>query len=580
GEIHMRVHIAKAAGICMGVRRAMNAVLDAAHKSDQPISTLGPLVHNKQAMEMLATKNVKVVSSSEEAGRGILFIRAHGVTPAVKDSLARPDLEVQDMTCPHVRRAQKIIERHAREGYHTLIIGDAGHAEVVGLLGHADGRGYVVDSEEDINALPAINPVCVVAQTTQNARRFKELLPVIEARFPGAAIFNTVCSATDDRQNEVHCLAHEVDCIIVVGGRHSANTVRLAEIAGDEGVPTFHIETADELNPSEIRRFATVGITAGASTPHWVFKEVVTRVDNYLEPRTFFVRHLRALLLFFVHAYLYIGAGSAAMTYAALRLLDIPPRFSYLLLSFMYVVSMHIFNRFTDVEASKLNHPLRMSLMLRYRGLFMATASVFAAATLFLAYPFGTYPFLLMLTCLVAGMVYSRRLIPIWLARKIRFKTFREIPGSKDIFIAMAWSTVTVLLPYLAETEVPSLPAIYAFLFCFIMVFLRSLVYDMQDIEGDRIIGKETFPLIMGPRHTTRLIFYCAGCLALIALTDIFPGWSALSGYLLLPVVLYICFYLILYYRRFFSQGILFEIAVDAQFILTGLLAFCIPHTI
>lgn len=563
----------------MGVRRAMNAVLDSAHKSDQAISILGPLVHNKQAMEMLATKNVKVVSKGEEADEGILFIRAHGITPELKNSLACPGLEVRDMTCPHVRRAQKIIERHAQKGFHAIIVGDAGHAEVVGLLGHAEGRGHVVESEEDIENLPEMSPVCVVAQTTQNANRFQELVPLIESRFPGAEVFNTVCSATDDRQAEVKNLAKEVDAVVVVGGRHSANTVRLAEIAAAEGVPTFHIETADELDPAEIRKFTNVGVTAGASTPHWVFKEVVTRIDNYLEPRSRMVRYLRALVQFFVHSYLYIGAGSAAMTYAALRLLDIPPRFSYLLLSFMYVVSMHIFNRFTDIEASKLNHPLRMSLMIRYRSLFMIVATLFAIGTMILAYPLGWSPFLLMTTCLVAGMVYSWRLIPRRLAKMIHFQAFREIPGSKDIFIALAWSTVTVLIPVLAEIKTPSLPALWVFLFGFVMVFVRSLVNDMQDLEGDRIIGKETFPLIMGPKRTDRLIFFCAATLALIALTDLFPGWSALNGYLLLPVVCYICVCLYLYYKRILTQAIRFEIAVDAQFILTGLLAFCIPYS-
>jgi 4-hydroxy-3-methylbut-2-enyl diphosphate reductase len=564
----------------MGVRRAMNAALEAAHKSDKTVYTLGPLVHNRQAIEMLGAKKVQVVKRGEEAEEGLLLIRAHGVTPEVKEGLERPGLEVRDMTCPHVRRAQLIIQRHAKEGFSTVIIGDAGHAEVVGLLGHAEDRGFVVAGREDLEALPELEKVCVVAQTTQNARRFEELIPLIRERYPGAVIHNTVCSATDDRQAEVRELACEVEAIIVVGGRHSANTVRLAEIARAEGVPTFHIETADELDAARLADFHTVGVTAGASTPHWVFRAVVDEANRCLEPRSALVRLPRALLTFGVHTYLYIGAGSAAMTYAALRLLEIPPRFNYLFLSFMYVVSMHLLNRFTDQGAALLNDPLRMRLLKRYSPVFMGIAVLFAMADLVIAFQLGIYPFVLMLLSLVAGIGYSLRMIPLWLTRRIGIKAVREIPGSKDIFVSLAWATVTVLLPYLAETNVGVLTALSVFLFCFIMVFIRSLVFDLKDIEGDRIVGKETVPLVMGLAATRRVIVLCTALLAAIALLDLVVTWSAMGGYLLLPVVLYVGFYLYLTFRRIIAQGLLFELAVDFQFILTGLIAFCIPYGI
>jgi 4-hydroxy-3-methylbut-2-enyl diphosphate reductase len=190
----MRVKLARTAGFCMGVRRAMNAVLETAHKTDKKIYTLGPLVHNRQAIEMLETKKVQVVSSVDEVDSGILFIRAHGITPEVRAGLEKTGVEVCDMTCPHVRRAQRIIERHARQGYATLIVGDKGHAEVIGLEGHAEGRSHVVADEEDIRKLPDLEKVCVVAQTTQNAQRFETLLPLIQQRFP-AQSSTTRCAA-------------------------------------------------------------------------------------------------------------------------------------------------------------------------------------------------------------------------------------------------------------------------------------------------------------------------------------------------------------------------------------------------
>ncbi len=575
----MPVKLAKTAGFCMGVRRAMNAVLDASHKAEKRIYTLGPLVHNNQAMEMLESKDVRVVSAGEEVDEGRLYIRAHGIAPEKRASLDRPGVEVVDMTCPHVRRAQMIVGRHAKNGYHSIIVGDAGHAEVEGLLGHAGGRGWVVASAEEVAELPAeLEPVCVVAQTTQNARRFQEIVPLLEERYPGAEVHNTVCRATDDRQEEVRTLAREVDAVVVVGGRHSANTVRLAEIAREEDVPTYHIETAAELDAAELRGHETVGITAGASTPHWVFGEVVDSVEESLRNRAPWARFLRGLLGFGVHSYLYIGTGSAATTYAALRLLDIEPRLDYLLLTLMYVVSMHIVNCFTDRAAAKLNDPQRMRLLGSWPRAFLVTAILLGGANLVLASMYGRYAFLFMLFSLVAGIGYNLQWIPTWLSRRIGAKAVREIPGSKDFFLALAWATVAVILPCLIEREVPAFPEVCVFLFLFLMVFIRSLVFSISDVEGDRIVGKETFPLVMGLRATQRLVVISLAILFVIACLDIVTPWSAVGGILLLPVCAYVALYLYLAQRRRLSRGVFFEVVVDAQFILTGLLAYSIPH--
>jgi len=575
----MPVKLAKSAGFCMGVRRAINTVLEETHKSEKKIYTLGPLVHNRQAMEMLSIRNVKEVSSIDEIESGILYIRAHGITPELREKLNRPGVEVRDMTCPHVRRAQLIIQRHAEKGFTSIIIGDAGHAEVVGLLGYAGGKGFVVGHKDDLSMLPkGLDKVCVVAQTTQNAMRFDEIIPVIKEIYPNAEIHNTVCSATDDRQEEVRMLAKEVDAIIVVGGKHSANTVRLAEIARNQGSPTYHIETADELTWDDLKQYNRVGVTAGASTPNWVFRAVVDKANQYIRTRSPIIKLFKAVLSFCVYSYLYIGVGSAAMTYAAMRLLDIQPRFSYLFLSFMYVMSMHIINRYTDRVSANLNDPLRMRLLERFHFVFIGVAFILAGAVLLLSYYFGTAPFVLMVLCLMAGIVYNLKMIPHWLSRRIRLTTVKDIPGSKDLFLALAWAVVSVLLPCLAEKQAALQQALYVSSFAFIMVFIRSMIFGVKDLDGDRIVGKETFPLVMGHAATKRLVILCAICLTVIAILDIFFQWSALGGFLLLPVTAYVGFYLILFYRGILPQGILFEIIVDAQFIFTGLLAFSIPH--
>ena len=188
-------------------------------------------------------------------------------------------------------------------------------------------------------------------------------------------------------------------------------------------------------------------------------------------------------------------------------------------------------------------------------------------------------PFLFMLLSLGAGIGYNLKWMPTWLSRRTGVEAVREIPGTKDLFLALAWATVAVVLPCLIEREVPVLAGICVFLFLFLMVFIRSLVFGMKDIEGDRIVGKETFPLVMGLQATQRVTWVSLALLAAIALLGFVSPWSAVGGVLLLPVTAYVGLYLLLDHRRLLSRGLFFEVVVDAQFILTGLLAYSIPHS-
>ncbi len=274
----MKIIVAKTAGFCMGVKRAMNAVIEATEKHRDAIYTLGPLVHNNQAIELLRSRNVRIISDPSEIDSGILFIRAHGITPKMRLACEKPGITIRDMTCSHVRHAQNIIEQHTAEGGETIIAGDRDHAEVVGLLGYACDRGEVVNSPEEVKFIPSLRNPCLVAQTTQNSAQFNRIEKTVLERFPGAVIHNTICSATENRQNEILAIAKEVKAVIVVGGAHSANTVRLAELARSAGTTVFHIETDNDISITNLAEVDSVGITAGASTPRWVFQAVVDKI--------------------------------------------------------------------------------------------------------------------------------------------------------------------------------------------------------------------------------------------------------------------------------------------------------------
>ncbi|MFN3467517.1 MAG: 4-hydroxy-3-methylbut-2-enyl diphosphate reductase, partial [Candidatus Brocadiales bacterium] len=326
----MKVKVAKTAGFCMGVRRAMDIVLDAAHAEKHKGTTVytdGPLIHNPQVLDLLQEKGIRPLKESAELDKNRVVIRAHGITPTRKKEIEAMGAKISDATCPHVMRVQNIIKRYSAQGYSTVIIGDNGHAEVVGLLGYAEGRGHVVGSMEDVEKLPPMKKVCVVAQTTQDKRLFQALTSSLKERYKECEVFETICGSTHDRQDEVISLCRSVDAMIVVGGRGSANTNRLVKICESEGVPTFHIETEAELNLEKLEDFEVVGVTAGASTPQWLLKRVVDLVASHEKQKAGRLRGwLRMAFHTFIGSCMYLGVGAVAMSYASAVLLGVDPQ--------------------------------------------------------------------------------------------------------------------------------------------------------------------------------------------------------------------------------------------------------------
>ena len=210
---------------------------------------------------------------------GVLLVRAHGIPPQRKALLDTLSVTVEDATCPDVAKIQRLIHEHARQGFHIVIFGDPGHAEVAGLLGYAEGRGIVVNSPEEVSTLPVTEPVCLVSQSTQLPLSYSRIADAVRARFPKAVVLDTICKSTRNRQQELIAMANQVEAFVVVGGNHSANTLRLVELARSLK-PTFHIETSDELPAKTLRKFTTVGLTAGASTPAFILDAVKKALEE------------------------------------------------------------------------------------------------------------------------------------------------------------------------------------------------------------------------------------------------------------------------------------------------------------
>lgn len=262
-----RIVVANEAGACFGVERALAMVIDEAHDARGPVHTLGPLIHNPVVVAELAAQGVGVVSEPEAAEAGsTLFMRTHGVPPVVEERARELGLTVVDATCPFVKKVHVAVERLVREGYQVMVVGETGHPEVEGTVGHAPGA-LVVGSASDVESLQVSRRVGLVVQTTLALKTLREVVDALVGRCEELRVINTICDATSKRQSAAQALAREADVMVVVGGRNSANTTHLADICSTACICTHHIETPDELDASWFREAELVGITAGASTP-------------------------------------------------------------------------------------------------------------------------------------------------------------------------------------------------------------------------------------------------------------------------------------------------------------------------
>lgn len=244
-----------------------------------PIYTDGPLIHNEQMVNELEAAGIREIHDLKDAEDHTLVIRAHGIPPYRRQMLRNLPSRIVNATCPDVASIQGKIRKYSNLGYAILIFGDDGHAEVVGLLGFAKGKGRVISSVEDVAVLPEMDKVCLVSQSTQFPNEYERVADAVKKRFSGAEVLDTICEATKSRQAELLDLARHSDALVIVGGTHSANTLRLVNLAKTLK-PTFHICVASQIHEKDFERFSTVGLTAGASTPDFVIREVKETLER------------------------------------------------------------------------------------------------------------------------------------------------------------------------------------------------------------------------------------------------------------------------------------------------------------
>ena len=281
-EHNNEIIVAKTAGFCFGVKRAVNTVYEQIATGDEKIYTYGPIIHNEEVVNDLASKGVKVLENEDDILKlteGTIVIRSHGVEKRIYDIIEQRKLKLVDATCPFVKKIHNIVHEKGMEGYEVIIIGNEKHPEVEGIKGWCVGPVTVINSESEAeNYKPKNNEkICLVSQTTYNYNKFHKLVEIIGKIAYNVIIVNTICNATSERQVEARQIAEQVDTMLVIGGKSSSNTQKLYEICSEECKNTYYIQTADDLKNFSLVT-GSVGITAGASTPKNIIEEVQANV--------------------------------------------------------------------------------------------------------------------------------------------------------------------------------------------------------------------------------------------------------------------------------------------------------------
>ncbi len=278
----MKILLAEHHGFCYGVKRAITLAENCIGKEDTAC-TLGPIIHNPQLVEKLASRGVNAVKSLSEIENGTVIIRSHGVGPDIYQQAEEKGLKIVDATCPHVKKAQQSAYELGKEGYHVIVIGERNHPEVQSILKWSTQDAVVVETLDEARQLPFTDRVGAVAQTTFSGELFTEIVTELKKHCHEIKICRTICTATELRQSSAIALAKKVDLMLVVGGKNSANTTRLAQLCHDTGCQVKHIETSTELQTEDFININIVGITAGASTPEWIIEEVIKKMEEIEE---------------------------------------------------------------------------------------------------------------------------------------------------------------------------------------------------------------------------------------------------------------------------------------------------------
>jgi 4-hydroxy-3-methylbut-2-enyl diphosphate reductase len=510
----MRVCVARLAGFCWGVRRAVDIALEASARfgHQEAVRTLGPLIHNPQALDHLARRGITMVGTAQDLSEGSVIIRAHGVPleelRALAERRRQGRIRVFNGTCPAVARVQALIRRQSARGGFTIILGHPGHAEVCAHHSFAQAGCAVIQTQDEAEALP---PAClqgalVVAQTTFSTTEFQAITSRLKARHPNLRIQNTVCPDTCQRQAEARSLAEWVDAVVVVGGRASNNTRHLVEVVQEMGKPVQWVEQASDLDLPPLRGLNTVGLLAGASTPTWTVDEVVETLEQAGQPS-----RLRRAWRISRTLQLPVALGAGLLTLLLHWQLEWHTGWSGPALPVLFQLALCAILPYLDPLGIDAQGWLHGQFLAKQRSVFIAFGGACALAALLAAITLGAG--------VLAGTVVLG-FLPFLYQRLPISQRLAQVPALKDLGQAIAPMLLAVVLPWTQGR--PTTPVQLA-LACIVLFSVSLAAHSLRHIwvfRKDQIIGREVLSVAIGSHATgwvaAILLFIGVGALVLL----------------------------------------------------------------
>ncbi|MCD6595055.1 4-hydroxy-3-methylbut-2-enyl diphosphate reductase [bacterium] len=495
----MKVKVAKSAGFCVGVKRAVELVLRIADEHrNRRIFTYGPLIHNPQTIEMLTEKGITLLEPENRGNEGdIVVIRSHGVSPDVIGRLKHDGYSIFDATCPKVAFVHKLAKKYSSDGYAIIIIGDKNHSEVIGIEGEVLGDAAVVNSPEQVKKLPDWEKVAVVVQTTMDRQTFENVIEAIKNKFDEVVINNTLCSETAYRQDEIVELAKESGAFVVIGGKNSANTKRLYQLASQTGLPTFWVETVDELNQDDFEQIEQVAVVAGASTPHWIIDRVVEKLEsmnrNFLPPwRWQWMKYL-AYVILRSNFWASFAAGCFAAVIAAQLNIRFPVLNGLTIIFILFSV-LNVYE-YKEWQGLALMDPSKVRFVRNSRKILNPLSIISFATALIMSFSLNKFLGATAIAIIILTFAYWK--IPIL---ETIFPAFIKDSAILGLWIVLIWAygcnwNLNLLIPLT------------------MFGVLRGLTMGLKELETDRILQRKSITSALGEKTSVFLglvpLFVC-----------------------------------------------------------------------
>ncbi len=568
----MKIELIKHSGFCVGVRTAVNKVVEEIDKCDEEILIHGPLIHNPQIVAILEKRGLKQIDDSYDINNRIVAVRTHGITKQEFRKIKNTAKRIINLTCSKVAYVQGIVKKYSSDGYFTIILGDKNHAEVEGISSHATSGFFIVSNLEEIPNIPDAKKYLLVSQTTLDIEFFDQAIPLIQKKFKEVHIINTICTATGNRQGNLYNSIKEgADAIVVVGGKNSANTKRLAQIGRENKIRTFHIETEEELIPADFKDVKHTVVSAGASTPSWIINNVLEKLyEINFKNRTILFNFIKSFMEFIIRTNIFSALTTVFLTMNLMPCTLFQCDFRMPFLSAAFIFIMYSINNFLGSKESQLSKPFKYKLYTKYKYLLSGLTFIALVYYLYIASQFGILTSILYYIAFASGVLYA---LPVTkkIASNILKKSLRIIYGAKSVLASIGWAIVALLIPFI-EKPYDYTEFLALFIIISSIIIVRNVLLDLLDYHGDKLLGIGTFPTIFGMKNT-RLIFIILSILYII---------SVLYNILIINIFSVLYFINILYYfylykkikANYYFYRLKYELLIDFNLLLYVIFSF------